>query len=159
MAPPALWWRGVGVTVDDDRLYSEVDRQLGEIRSDCDGIAARAGLLITATGIVASIVATRIGAVSKLRPGLMGALLALGIATAFGILTVVPWLRIGPRASILERWMLGSSAVTSSLLYDAKVALLEGGAVRLAVMRAFFVLQALATVTAIALGLWYSTGR
>jgi hypothetical protein len=144
----------------DDRLHAEVDRQLGEIRSDCDGLATRAGVLLTATGIVATIVAARFDKVPKLRPTLAGALLALGIAVTFGILTVVPWLRIAPRASLLQRWMsVASSPRTSSLLYDTKVALLAGGAVRLLVMRTFFVLQALATIVTIVLGLSYSMGR
>lgn len=148
------------MTVDDDRLHAEVDRQLGELRSDCDGLAARAGLLLTATGIVASIVAARFDKVPKLRPTLAGALLALGIAVTLGILTVVPWLRIAPRASFLQRWMsVVPSPRTSSLLYDAKVALLAGGVVRLFVMRTFFMLQALATIIAIVLGLSYSMGR
>ena len=147
------------MTEDDDRLHDEVDRQLGEIRSDCDGLAARAGVLLTATGILASIVAARFDKVPKLRPTLAGALLALGIALTLGILTVVPWLRIAPRASFLQRWMsVGSSSRTSSLLYDAKVALLAGGAMRLLVMRTFFVLQAIATIVSIVLGLSYLMG-
>jgi hypothetical protein len=148
------------VTEDDDKLHAEVDRQLGEIRSDCDGLAARAGVLLTATGIVATIVAARFDKVPKLRPTLAAALLALGIATALGILTVVPWLRIAPRGSLLQRWMsVGSSPRTSGLLYDTKVALLAGGVVRLLVMRTFFVLQALATIITLVLGLSYSMGR
>lgn len=148
------------MTVDDDRLHAEVDRQLGEIRSDCDGLATRAGILLTAAGVVATIVAARFDKVPKLRPTLAGALLALGIAVTLGILTVVPWLRIAPRASFLQRWMsVGSSPRASNLLYDTKVTLLAGGVVRLLVMRTFFILQAVSTITAIGLGLSYLMGR
>jgi hypothetical protein len=148
------------VTVHEDRLHAEVDRELDEIRSSCDGLATRSGLLIAATGVAVPIVAARLTTMHKLGPGLAGALLALGIATLLGILTVLPSLAIGPRASSLQLWMsIGSSPRTSSLLYDAKVALVRGGALRLAVMQTFFALQALATVTALALGLWYSVRK
>jgi hypothetical protein len=150
------------VTVHEDRLHAEVDRELDQIRSSCEGLATRSGLLITATGIAVPIVAARltITTVNKLQPVLAGALLALGIATLLGILTLLPSLTTGPRASSLQLWMsIGSSPRTSSLLYDAKVALVKGGALRVAVMQAFFRLQALTTVTALALGLWYSARK
>lgn len=148
------------MTVHEDRLHAEVDRELDEIRRSCDGLATRSGLLITATGIAVPIVAVRLTAVRTLQPGLAGALLALGIATLLGILTLVPSLKIGPRASSLQLWMsIGSSPRTSSLLYDAKVALIRGGTLRHTVMETLFMLQAFATVAALGLGLWYSARR
>ena len=148
------WGRGQ-VTVHEDRLHAEVDRELDEIRRSCDGLATRSGLLITATGIAVPIVAARLATVHSLQPVLADALLALGIATVLGILTLVPSLTIGPRAPFLQLWMaIGSSPRTSSLLYEAKVALVKGGTLRHAVMETLFIFQTLATIAALALGLW-----
>jgi hypothetical protein len=142
------------VTVHDDRLHAEVDRQLGEVRSACDGLATRAGLLITATGIGAAIVAARI---DKLRHGLAPTLWALGVATVLGIVVLSPWLKAGPVATRLQAWMSGgTSATTSNQLYDAKVALLEANLQRWTVMRVFFSLQILATLAVTAIALRYS---
>lgn len=145
------------MTVHDDRLNAEVDRQLGEIRTACDGLATRAGLLITATGVGAAVIAARIG---NLRSGLTPALWALGVATALGILVLSPWLKIGPVATSLQAWKSGgSSASTSSMLYDAKIALLGANVQRLTVMRTLFALQTFTTVVATGLALWYSAGK
>jgi hypothetical protein len=143
---------------DNERLHAEVDRQLAEVRSDCDGLAARAGVLLTATSIAAAFVTPRIG--KHPPPGLWGALLALSIAIVLGIITVSPWLRTGPRASSLQGWKsAGPSARTSSLLYDFKVALITGNTFRRGVSRAFFMLQILATVTAIGIAVWYAVRK
>jgi hypothetical protein len=149
--------RDAGVAVHDDRLHAELDRQLGEIRDACDDLATRAGLLLTATGIGVAIVAARLG---ELGPRSEGALWAVAIATAFGIITLSPWLKIGPRASSLQRWMSGGANVrSSSLLYDFKVALLEANTIRLTVMRTCFMFQAVATIVAVVITLASSAGK
>lgn len=152
-----LAWLGVRLTVHDDRLHAEIDRQLGEVRSACDGIATRSGLLITVTGVGAALVAARI---DQLKDGLTPALWALGVATVFGIVVLSPWLKVGPVATMLQAWMSReASATTSNQLYDAKAVLLEANLQRLTVIRTFFSLQAVATFVAIALALWYSAGK
>ena len=144
---------------ENERLHAEVDRQLAEVRTECDGLAARAATLLTATGIAAAFVTPRIDKKHP-PPGLVGALSALAVATVLGIITLSPWLRTGPRTSSLRRWKLaGPSPRTSSLLYDFKVALLDGNAVRRGVSRGCFVVQILATVTAIAIAVWYATTK
>ena len=125
--------------------------------SACDDLATRSGLLITATGVGAALVAARI---DKLRHGLAPTLWALGVASVLGIAVLSPWLITGPVPDRLHAWMSrGASATTSSQLYDAKTALLDANRQRLTVMRAFFSLQALATVVAVGLALWYSAGK
>ena len=57
------------MTVHEDRLHAEVDRELDEIRSSCDGLATRSGLLIAATGVAVPIVAARLTTVHKLDLG------------------------------------------------------------------------------------------
>jgi hypothetical protein len=47
---------------DQDGIYSEVDRQLAEVRAACDGLATRAGLLFAASGIAAALLAPSIHA-------------------------------------------------------------------------------------------------
>jgi hypothetical protein len=149
--------RGPRLTVHDDRLHAEVDRQLGEITAACESLATRAGLLITATGVGATIIAARIG---NLRPGLAPTLWALGIATVLGILTVSPWLKIGPVATSLQAWKSGgASSRTSSLLYDAKLVLLWANAQRLTVMRTLFALQICSAMAAVVIALWYAAEK
>lgn len=148
---------GACLTVHEDRLHAEVDRQLGEVRSTCDGLATRSGLLITATGVGAALVAAHI---DKLRQGLTPTLWALGLASVLGIAVLSPWLITGPVPTRLQAWMSGgASATTSSQLYDVKTTLLEANLQRLTVMRTFFSLQVLATTVAVGLALWYSAGK
>ena len=45
---------------DIDRLHAELDRQLAEVRTACDGLATRSGLLIAAIAAVAAVFAPRI---------------------------------------------------------------------------------------------------
>lgn len=99
------------MSVHDDRLHAEVDRQLGEVRAACDGLATRSGLLITATGVVATLVAVRIGT-SRHEVLLVLTVVALGLAALAGSATLVPWLKIGPASSSLAAWMAGAASAT-----------------------------------------------
>jgi len=45
---------------DNDRLHAELDRQLAEVRTACDGLATRSGLLFAALAAVAAVLAPRI---------------------------------------------------------------------------------------------------
>jgi hypothetical protein len=41
-----------------DRIFDEVDRQLVKVREQCTALAARAGLLLSATAIAAAVFVT-----------------------------------------------------------------------------------------------------
>ncbi len=144
---------------DDDRLHAELDRQLAEVRAACDGLATRSGLLVAAVAAVAAVFAPRI------KPAhheilLVLTAVALGIATLAAIVTLMPWMRMGPERTSLASWMSGgSSPRTSSLLYDSKIVLLGGNLNRLLVMRVFFAVQAIATSFAVGLALTYTALR
>jgi hypothetical protein len=146
------------VSSHDDRLHAEIDRQLTEVRAAFDGLTARAGLLIAAGGVGAAIVASRIQA-GRHESLLIVTAIAFGVATVAGAVTLMPWLRTGPVAIYLVRWLGQSSPRTTSLLYDSKIAILTSNMNRLLVMKVFFALQAVATITAVGLALWYSAWK
>jgi hypothetical protein len=171
---------GSRVTDLEDRIYAEIDRQLAEVRAACDGFATRAGLLIAATGIGASIFGARIG---KAHSGhlLLPAFIALAVAALSGICTVIPWLKIGVVTSELEAWALPSQSGAPLLpvaaahvpplpaaavidppvphpagqfLHDVKVVILNGNLWRKRAMHALLTIQAIATSAAVGLALW-----
>ena len=144
---------------DDDRLHAELDRQLAEVRAACDGLATRSGLLLAAVAAVAAIVAPRINP-ARHEILLVVTLIALGVATLSAAVTLMPWLKVGPASTSLVGWLSGGSSVTTSkLLYDSKVVILGGNLNRQLVMRIFFAIQALTTICAAGLALWYSAWR
>ncbi len=143
----------------EDLLYGEVDRQLAEVRAACDGLATRSGLLIAATSVAAAIVAPRI--VTKVHQSfLVLMLVAFGLAAVSGAVTLMPWLKVGPRATSLAAWLASRpTPVNSALLYDSKIDILGANLSRLLVMRVFFVIQAVMTITAAGLALSYSAWK
>jgi len=147
------------VTVHDDRLHAELDRQLAEVRAACDGLATRSGLLVAAIAAVAAVFAPRVNpAHHEILLVLTAAV--LGIATVAAIVTLMPWLKIGPLTVSLASWMsAGPKARTSSALYDSKAVILDGNLGRLQAMRIFFAVQAIATVCAVGLALVYTALR
>jgi hypothetical protein len=151
-------WRD-RVAVHDDRLHAEIDRQLAETRSACDGLATRSGLLIAATGVGAAVMASRV------KPGQHEVLLVLtfvtlGVATLSGAAVLMPSLKVGPLVSSLASWMSGTpSSTTSSLLYDSKIVILASNMNRWLVMRILFAVQAMTTITAVGLALGYSVWK
>jgi hypothetical protein len=158
-ADPHLGSGGNQMTVHDDRLHAEIDRQLAEVRAACDGLATRAGLLIAATGVGAAIIAARISA-GHHEVLLVFTLAALGVATFSGAAALMPSLRIGPLVSSLQRWMSGgSSSMTSSELYDSKLVILTSNVDRVRVMRVLLGIQAITTITAVGLALGYTAWR
>ncbi len=87
-------------------------------------------------------------------------LVALGIATLSGAVSLIPALRIGPLATSLQGWMSGgSSSRTSSELYDSKIVILTSNMERMLVMRMLVGIQAIATISAVGLALGYSAWR
>ncbi len=141
---------------DDDRLHAELDRQLAEVRAACDGLATRSGLLVAAIAAVAAVFAPRINPAHH-EVLLVLTAVALGIATVAAVVTLMPWLKIGPLTMSLASWMsAGASGKTSSALYDSKAIILGANLNRLLVMRVFFSVQAIATGCAVGLALSYT---
>jgi hypothetical protein len=144
---------------DDDRLHAELDRQLAEVRAACDGLATRSGLLVAAIAAVAAVFAPRINPAHH-EILLVLTAVALGLATLAAIVTLMPWLRVGPLTMSLASWMSGgASGKTSSELYTSKAVILGGNLNRLLVMRVCFTVQAIATVCAVGLALVYTAMR
>lgn len=147
------------MSVHDDRLHAEVDRQLAEARAACDGLATRSGLLIAAAAAVTAILAPNIHA-GHHEVLLILALVSFGIAVLAAIVTLMPWLKVGPLPTSLASWGSSrASATTSSLLYDSKLVILMANLNRLLAMRIFFAIQAVTTLTAAALTLGYTAWK
>jgi hypothetical protein len=86
-----------------DRLFSEVDRQLAEVRDFADGVATRAGLLVSASALTAGLLGSQLATIKDEWPAI-AALVALGGATLFGIFVFAPGLTAGPAAAALGNW-------------------------------------------------------
>jgi hypothetical protein len=144
---------------DDDRLHAELDRQLTEVRAACDGVATRSGLLVAAISAAALLLGPRINPAHH-QILLVVTALVLGIATVCAVVTLVPWLKVGPDRGVLERWMgRGPSPKSSIKLFESKTAILGGNLDRLGTMRIFFAIQGIATVSGVGLALWYVASR
>jgi len=142
----------------EELLHSELDRQLAEVRTACDGVATRAGLLFAAVAAVAAVLAPRINP-SHHEILLVCTAIMLGIATLAGAVTLMPWLKIGPVTTVLQDWSRTPSQNTSSQLYLSKNTILDANQGRLLAMRIFFSVQAVATIVAVGLALWYTATR
>jgi hypothetical protein len=135
----------------DDRLFAEVDRQLAEVRTMADGLATRAGVLMSGSALVAGLLGTRL---PMLQLGwAVAALVGLGIATVLGALVLVPNLVLGPMPVTLTGWLGQDAQRTLEELFGAKVLALEGNATRLARMRVLFYFQTGSVVVAIGLAI------
>lgn len=143
---------------DIDRLHAELDRQLAEVRTACDGLATRSGLLIAAIAAVAAVFAPRIDPQHHWDLLLVTAIV-LGVATLAGAAVLMPWLTIGPVTEVLQDWINTASAQTSSQLYLAKNTILGANQSRLVLMRTLFTIQAIVTIVAVGLALWYTASR
>jgi hypothetical protein len=145
--------------LDEERLHAELDRQLAEVRAACDGLATRSGLLVAATAAVAAVLAPRINPAHH-EILLVLTVVALGLATVAAVVTLMPWLKLGPGTSSLAGWMgRRPEGWASSALYDSKMIILGANLNRLLVMRTFFAAQAIATVCAAGLALGYTAWR
>jgi len=133
---------------DIDRLHGELDRQLAEVRTACDGLATRSGLLVAAIAAVAAVFAGRINPKHHWDLLLVTAI-ALGVAALAGASVLMPWLKTGPVTEVLQDWINTASARTSSELYLAKNTILGANRRRMVVMRTLFTIQAIVTIVAI----------
>lgn len=140
-----------------DRLFSEVDRQLAEVRATADGVATRAGLLISGSAVAAALLGPRL---PSLTGGLaIAALIVLGVATLIGGAVLTPALKPGPMPSTLRGWLGEEPKHTLKELYGAKVIALEANLRRLLVMRVLFYSQGVAVSVAIGLAITAAAGR
>ncbi len=138
-----------------DRLFEEADRQLVEVREQSAGVAARSGLLFSATAVAAALLAARI---DHLQHKPIGALWALGVGTFLGFMTLLVPFQLGPNPVSLISWSKVPSDANLSSLYEAKLMALDANRQRLAVMSATFYLQVIGAVVAIVLALFAAGG-
>jgi hypothetical protein len=134
-----------------DRLFSEVDRQLAEVRAFADGVATRAGLLVSASALTAGLLGSQLATIKDEWPAI-AALVALGGATLFGIFVFAPGLTAGPAAAALGNWAgrtASAGAAATNELYSAKLIALEANRRRLTIMRVLFYLQSMAVVISV----------
>jgi len=146
------------VSAHQDRLLAETDRQLEELRAACDGLATRAGLLITVVGIGATIVVARIDK-STHRTLLVLTLLAFGLAAGYGIFALVPGLKSGPSPVDQATWWDLQPPNSADLLHDSKLSLIWANIERWQAMRTLLGFQTGFTVVAIVLALVYAGWR
>jgi hypothetical protein len=132
-------------------MFAEVDRQLAEVREQCNSVATRSGLLISANAVAAAVL---VAGLNKVNGGELVAFAALGIATLAGIATLFPGLETGPNTVNLTGWATSSPAQTAVAdLYSAKVIALTANRQRMAVMTWAFYLQGVLTLVAVVLAL------
>jgi hypothetical protein len=143
---------------DTDRLHAELDRQLAEVRTTCDGLATRSGLLVAAIAAVAAVFSPRIDPKHH-EILLICTAIALGAAVLVGISVLMPLLKIGPATEVLQDWINTASPQTSSQLYLAKNTMLGANQRRMIRMRTLFAAQAIVTIVAVGLALWYTALR
>jgi len=134
-------------------MFAEVDRQLAEVRAACNDIAARSGILLSATGVGAALIASRI---DHLKHGVVSAMWALGLASVLGLATLISALVTGPRPTDLMGWATGPAVASVSALWGAKVTTLEANRDRLLIMTWGLRLQSVAVLVATALALTFT---
>jgi len=133
----------------EDLLFAEVDRQLGEQRAHADALATRAGLLIAAASIAATLLAGRLQNPQAHVNAL--SLWALGVAGVAGVLVLcMARLLPGPSPGQLGTWSSGGSGQAGPLL-AAKVTALESNARQLVRTEMVFYVQAVSTVASVGL--------
>jgi hypothetical protein len=139
-----------------DRLFDEVDRQLGEVQEQAHGIATRAGLLVTITGVAAAVLVANI---DKIQDGEMLAFVALGLATVAGVFAILPTLERGPTPAALTGWAKGHAKTAVEELFKSKIMQLDGNRQRLALMTWAFYLQVVMVLAAVVIALVVAARR
>jgi hypothetical protein len=136
------------VASQEDLLFAEVDRQLGEQRAHADSLASRAGLLIAATAVAASLLAGRLQ-----NPKVVlgdSVLWGLGVAGLTGVLVLVmARLTVGPSPAQLGTWSSGGRHIGT--LLAAKITTVEANGRALVRTEVMFYAQATATVASVGL--------
>jgi hypothetical protein len=140
----------------DELLHAELDRQLAEVRTSCDGLATRSGLLIAAVAAVAAVFAVRVDPKHHLILLIFTAIaFAATILAAF--FTIYPGLVVGPVTQELQDWIRTASAPDrATQLFLAKNTILGGNQQRMGIMRTWFLIQGIATIATVVLALCYT---
>jgi hypothetical protein len=138
-----------------DRLFDEADRQLAEVRDEANGIATRAGLLVSVTALAAAVFAADLDAIHS---GEIITFVLLGVALLAPLLTVVSRLEPGPDELSLKGWAEDPPA-NETVLYGAKLIQLRANRTRLAVMTREFYLQVGAVIAAVSAAIAAAAGR
>jgi hypothetical protein len=130
-----------------DFMFAEVDRQLEEVREQCNAVATRVGLLISASAVSATVLVANL---DEIKGGEITAFVLLGVSTLVGILALLPGLEIGPEPFRVSSWAVShppNQAVTA--LFDAKQLSLVANRRRLDFMARAFYLQVGVVIAAI----------
>ena len=139
-----------------DYMFAEVDRQLDQAQARADALVQRAGLLISANAVVASIFAANL---DQVKGGEIATFIVLGLSMLAGIGVILPSLVPGPKPSKLTNWATGPATPALTALYDAKVTALENNLERLVIMTVAFYLEVVTVIAAAATALVATAGR
>ncbi|GAA5158146.1 hypothetical protein GCM10023321_37480 [Pseudonocardia eucalypti] len=145
-----------------DRLFSELDRQLTEARSQADGVAARAGLLTSASAVSAGILGSQLAALKTSGVALAALMMVIAVA-ALGIAAILPWMSMGPTVDglmTIANPPAGHVSMPPSeaedrvrQVYFAKIVALRSNLNRLRFMQWFLIFQAGSVIAAVVLGI------
>lgn len=149
------------MTTLTDRLFVEVDRRLSELRAESDALAARAGILLSTSAVVAALLAVRIPSLPADRSSVLAILtgVALALSVATRALALAPRLTRGPTALELLRLVNEPSADAIPALYLAKLTIVTANEDRLSRMAVLLYLQGGILVMALALAMVTALGR
>jgi hypothetical protein len=138
-----------------DRMFDEADRQLAEVRDEANGIATRAGLLVSVTALAAAVFAADL---DTLHSGEIVTFVLLGAALLAALAAVTAYLKPGPDALSLKDWAADAPG-NEGALYVAKLTQLSGNRTRLVVMRLAFYLQVVTVIAAVVAAIAAAAGR
>jgi hypothetical protein len=134
-----------------DRLFAAVEARLAEQAARADALATRAGIMVAAIAVAASLLAGQVGSDSKV---LWATYAALGTAAMAGILVLcMARLTGGPSAAQLTLWGSQVDDQLMTELFAAKVLSVETNQAVLARVELLFYAQAAATAAATGLTL------
>ena len=140
-----------------DQLFSEVDRQLEDVREQATAVTTKVGLLFSATAVLAAVAAANF---DKVKTGEIIAFITIGGALLLGIPPLVARMISGPTRQMLITWSRDTSAQTTlTALFDSKVGALESNSDRLRVMTGLFYGQVAGTVAALIAATLTAVGR
>jgi hypothetical protein len=152
---------GGALTSLADRLYVEIDRQLAEIRTIADGLAARSGILTSASALAAGLLGTRFEKIAEL-PLTVLAMALFGLSTVAGFASIAPSMYVGMSRDRLTLWMSSqndsgaaipqtatASQLDSAGFFAEKIHFVERNHFLLHVARIFFYVQGASVVASV----------
>lgn len=141
-----------------DRLFAEVDLRLSRQQARADALANRAGVMVGAIAVAASLLAS--DAAKQAGPRLLTVVfLTMGLAALAGIgVLCMGRLGVGPLAAQLTGWAGSSDGSVVEELFVAKAVTAEANDSVLTRVEVVFYVQALSTALSTGLAL-YVTGK